>query len=47
MTHEAAGRESEITKKHKSEKKTLSPQLHAADIAQDSRRHMDKKAKIS
>ena len=29
------------------EKSPLSPQVHAADITQDSRTHMDKKAKIS
>jgi len=28
-------------------KAPLSPQVHAADIPQDSRTHMDKKAKIS
>ena len=37
----------EIAKKHKSEKSPLGPQVHAADIPQDSRTHMDKKAKIS
>jgi len=44
MTHEVAGRE--ITKKHL-KKAPFSPQVHAADIPQDSRTHMDKKAKIS
>ena len=35
-------------KKNTSLKKApLSPQVHAADIPQDSRTHMDKKAKIS
>jgi hypothetical protein len=31
----------------KSKKAPLRPQVHAADIPQDSRTHMDKKAKIS
>jgi len=44
MTHEAAGRE--ITKKLL-KKAPLSSQVHAADIPQDSRTHMDKNAKIS
>jgi hypothetical protein len=45
MTHEAEGRE--ITKNTNLKKAPLSPQVHAADIPPDSRRHMDKKAKIS
>ena len=37
-----------VTEKNTSQKKSpLSPQVHAADIPQDSRTHMDKKAKIS
>jgi hypothetical protein len=34
-------------KKTRLKKAPLSPQVHAADIPQDSRTHMDKKAKIS
>jgi len=37
----------EIAKKPCQKKSTLGPQIHAADIPQDSRTHMDKNAKIS
>jgi hypothetical protein len=47
MTHKAAGRES--TKNILLKKAPFRPQVHTADIPQpqDSRRQMDKKAKIS
>jgi hypothetical protein len=41
-----SGREGDH-KKTRLKKAPLSPQVHAADIPQDSRTHMDKKAKIS
>ena len=37
----------EMAKNTSQKKSPLGPQVHAADIPQDSRTHMDKKAKIS
>jgi hypothetical protein len=45
MTHKAAGKK--IKKNTSLKKDPLSPQVHAADIPRDLRRHMAKKAKIS
>ncbi len=42
-----SGREGDHKKNTSLKNPPPSPQVHAADIPQDSRRHMDKKAKIS
>ena len=47
VNYPQSGREGDHKKNTSQKKAPLSLQVHAADIPQDSRTHMDKKAKIS